>query len=139
MSVSDFLSAQESPRKELLSAIHETIIDADKKATATVGKMMRQEMILYKCAGNFKYGLAGGKNHMSLHAMPIYCSPALHTKYAALLNNAKFQKGCINFIAASDMPLKIVKELMKDCAKTDMAAMLEKYKKSKKEKVNTNK
>lgn len=132
MSVAEFLSAQESPRKEILSAIHNIIIDADKKATAAVGKMMGKEMILYTCGGNFKYGLASVKNYMSIHAMPIYGSPKLHNKYSALLTNATFQKGCINFKSASDMPLDIIKEMMDDCAKVDLAAIREQYLASKK-------
>lgn len=132
MSVSEFLSSQQSPRKELLSAIHNIIIDADKKATATIGKMMGKEMILYTCGGTFKYGLASVKNYMSIHAMPIYSSPKLHNKYSALLGNATFQKGCINFKSASDMPLDIIKEMMTDCAKVDLAAIRDQYLASKK-------
>lgn len=133
MSVSEFLSAQPSPRKEILSAIHNIIIEADKKATPKVDKMMGKEMIIYSCAGNFKYALANVKNHMSLHVLPMYGYPALHDKYAALLKDATFQKGCINFKTASEMPLKILKELMNDCAKIDLAKLMEQFKSSKKE------
>ena len=132
MSVSEFLAKQVSPQKELLAAIHKIITDTDKKAAAKIGKMMGKEMIMYTCGGIFKYGLANGKNYMSLHLMPIYSSSPLHYKYSKLLSKAKFQKGCINFKEGADMPLKIVKDLMTDCAKIDLAAIMQQYKDSKK-------
>ena len=64
--------------------------------------------------------------------MPIYGSPILYSKYENLLNKAKFQKGCINFKSAEEMPLKIVKQLMADCSKIDLPAIKEAYIKSKK-------
>jgi len=54
-------------------------------------------MIVYNAPGIFKYGLSSVKNYMSLHVLPIYGSASLHSKYKALLLNANFQKGCINF------------------------------------------
>jgi hypothetical protein len=129
MSITKFLSALPPERKQILSAIHEIIINADKKVEAKVGEMMGKEMILYTTGGVFKYGLASVKNYMSLHLMPIYGSPKLHSKYVNLLKDAKFQKGCINFVKAEEMPLDLVQELLKDCAGIDLVALMEQMKK----------
>ena len=107
--------------------IHEIIIQNDKTVTASIEPMMGKEMIVYKAPGTFKYGLSSMKNYMSLHVMPIYGSTILYSKYKALLKNAAFQKGCINFKNSEEMPLKIVKDLMTDCSKIDLRAIKENY------------
>lgn len=84
-------------------------------------------MIIYKGKGVMKYGLAGVKNYMSLHVMPIYASSTLYTKYKTLLSKASFQKGCINFDNAEQMPVAIVRQLMADCAKVDLLKMKEDF------------
>lgn len=130
MSISSYIQQQAPERKELLKEIHEIIIEADKTVTPAIEKMMGKEMILYKAGGVMKYGLSSVKSHMSLHVMPIYGSAKLHTKYEKLLSKAKFQKGCINFKSADEMPANIVTELLTDCAKIDLVAMLQDLKKN---------
>src|ERR1700740_525029 len=132
MTISEFI-AQSPDRKKVLKQIHDCILKADKSVTAEVEPMMGKEMIVYK-AGTFKYGLASAKNHMSLHLLPIYVAPDLHTKYEAILKSASFQKGCINFKSEEEMPLKIVKDLITDCAKIDLKAIRENQLKSKSKK-----
>ncbi len=83
--------------ENFFSAIHQIIVGADKKANAEVGSMMGKEMLIYKCADIFKYGLSSMKNYMSLHLMPMYGSPKIYDKYVKLLNKAKFQKGLYQF------------------------------------------
>lgn len=129
MSTSVFLAEQAPERKEILSVIHEIILAEDTKVKAAVGNMMGKEMILYTVSGAFKYGLSSVKTHMSLHLMPIYCEPNLHTRYETLLNKAKFQKGCINFKSAEEMPINVVKQLIKDCSKVDLNEIMERFKK----------
>jgi uncharacterized protein YdhG (YjbR/CyaY superfamily) len=131
MKPADFLTKLTPERKFLLSAIHEIILNKDKDVKAEVEKMMGKEMITYKTSGVFKYGLSDAKNNMSLHLMPIYCSVKLHSKYEKLLDKAKFQKGCINFKNNKEMPLDILKNLISDCSKVDVVAVIEKYKKEK--------
>lgn len=131
MSIADYLSNQPPARQGLLNKIHEIITREDKTVKPEVAPMMGKEMIIYKAHGTFKYGLAGVKNYMSLHVLPIYGSAALHTKYKGLLNKAAFQKGCINFNNEEEMPLDIVKLLMADCSKIDLRAIRETYLKSK--------
>lgn len=132
MPISKFISKQPSERQKILREIHEIIIQADKIVKAEVELMMGKEMIVYKASGIFKYGLSSVKNYMSLHAMPIYGSPVLHSRYKNILQKAKFQKGCINFINEEDMPLDIVNQLIKDCSKIDLLKIKEDYIKSRK-------
>ncbi|HEY5592181.1 MAG TPA: hypothetical protein VIK55_14345 [Paludibacter sp.] len=133
MDIKEYLSNQPVERQNLLTNIHETIMGNDKSVKAEVGSMMGKAMIIYKGKGLMKYGLSSVKNYMSLHAMPIYGSTVLHTKYKTLLPKANFQKGCINFINEFDMPLEIVKALIVDCSAIDLLKMKEDYLKSKKQ------
>lgn len=127
-----YISRQPADRKKILSNIHSTIIENDKSVIAEVGSMMGKEMIVYKGKGVMKYGLASVKHYISLHLMPIYVSKTLHSKYRTLLPLANFQKGCINFNNENEIPIKIVRELIIDCASFDLAKMREEYLKSKK-------
>ena len=106
MSVSEFISGQLLERQRLLSQIHKIIIQEDKTVKAAVEPMMGKEMVVYKAAGIFKYGLSSVKNYMSLHVIPIYASPVLYSRYKDLLKTANFQKGCINFKNENEMPLE---------------------------------
>jgi len=131
MNIETYILNQPSNRQELLTKIHKIIIESDKTVQADVGPMMGKEMILYNAPGIFKYGLAGVKNYMSLHVMPIYGSEKLYTKYKKLLSGANFQKGCINFKDEKEMPPAIVKELITECSKIDLMKIKEQYLKSK--------
>ena len=132
MPISKFISNQPRERQKILKEIHEIIIQADKSVTAEVAFMMGKEMIVYKAPGIFKYGLSSVKNYMSLHAMPIYGSQVLYSRYKNILKKAKFQKGCINFIREEDMPLDILSNLITDCSKIDLLKIKEGYIKSRK-------
>jgi replication-associated recombination protein RarA len=134
MSISEFITAQPEERQELLSQLHEIIIQKDKTVTPVIAPMMGKEMIIYNAPGSFKYGLASVKKYMSLHVLPMYGSTVIYEKYKALLKDASFQKGCINFKNKDEMPLKIVKELIIDCSKIDLRAIRENYLKSKSKK-----
>jgi len=127
MEINTYISKQPSERQTILKIIHEAIIENDKSVKAEVGSMMGKMMIIYKGKGFMKYGLASVKNYMSLHALPIYGSTILHTKYKTLLNKANFQKGCINFINESEMPIEIIKELIADCSTVDLLKMKQDY------------
>ena len=123
MTIAEFISNQSIERQDLLSKIHEIIIKEDKSVDPKIGTMMGKEMIIYNAPGTFKYGLSSLKKYISLHAMPIYASTALHAKYKGLLNKANFQKGCINFRDETEMPVEILKLLIADCAKVDLFAI----------------
>jgi hypothetical protein len=132
--IKQFISKQALTRQNLLTKIHEIIVDTDKTVEPIVEPMMGHEMIVYKARGMMKYALASVKKYMSLHVLPIYSSKPLFEKYQILLNKAKFQKGCVNFDNEEEMPLDIVKQLMKDCSKIDLVKIREEYLKSKKSK-----
>jgi hypothetical protein len=134
MSIAEFISTQPEERQELLSQLHEIITQKDKTVTAVIAPMMGKEMIIYNTAGSFKYGLSSVKNYMSLHVLPMYVSTVLYEKYKALLKEANFQKGCINFKNKNEIPLKIVKDLIDDCSKIDLRAIRENQLKSKSKK-----
>jgi hypothetical protein len=132
MTIIEYITKQSPERKEILSNIHAIIIQEDKSVEPKIGTMMGKEMILYNAPGTFKYGLSSVKNYISLHAMPIYASPAIHAKYKSLLPKANFQKGCINFRDEKEMPLEILRLLIADCSKIDLSAIREEYLKSRK-------
>jgi hypothetical protein len=132
MTIAEFISNQSVERQDLLSNIHTIILQEDKSVEPKTGMMMGKEMILYNTPGIFKYGLSSVKNHISLHAMPIYASATLHSKYKSLLPKTTFQKGCINFRDEKEMPLDILRMLIADCSKVDLAAIRDEYLKSRK-------
>jgi hypothetical protein len=132
MTIEQFISQQESERQEILSKIHLAILDIDKTVSAEIGKMMGKVMIIYNAPGTFKYGLSSVKKYISLHLLPIYCVPTLHSKYQELLPKASFQKGCINFTSEDEVPFEILKSLLMDCSKIDLLKIREDYLKSKK-------
>jgi len=131
MTIEQFIETQAIDRQNILSTIHYAILEVDKTVSGQIGKMMGKEMILYNAPGTFKYALSSVKKHMSLHLMPIYCVPSLHIKYKALLPNASFQKGCINFTTEKEVPFEILKSLLVDCSKIDLIKIREDYLQSK--------
>ena len=136
MTPAEFISRQDVSRKTLLSDIHEIILETDKAVIPVIGKMMGKEMIIYYIGKSnmMKYALSSVKEYMSLHVLPMYGSPVIYNKYIKELDKAKFQKGCINFKSKEEMPLPVVKALLKDCAPVDLLAIREKYLKDKKAK-----
>jgi hypothetical protein len=129
MTIIEFIKSWPAERQATLTELHETILANDPAVVAVIKPMMGKEMILYEERCYMKYGLASTKNHMSLHCLPMYMNPALHTKYVGLLPDAKFQKGCINFTDGAAMPLTTVAALVADCSAINIADMLEKRKK----------
>jgi hypothetical protein len=132
--IEEFIASQPSERQQLLRQIHKIISTNDKTVIPNIEPMMGIPMIIYKDRGVMKYGLSGVKKHMSLHLLPIYTVPALHTRYKALLTRANFQKGCINFTDEEAMPLDIVGALIADCATIDLLKIRADYLQSKKTK-----
>ncbi|TFF37285.1 hypothetical protein [Mucilaginibacter psychrotolerans] len=123
MSPTEYISQQAPERQAILTALHDAILANDKTVAPVVEPMMGKEMIIYKERAYMKYGLASVKNYMSIHCMPIYMNPAFHAKYTPLLPDAKFQKGCINFIDAREMSLDIAGQLFAECAAISIVAM----------------
>ncbi|MBW4891545.1 DUF1801 domain-containing protein [Mucilaginibacter sp. HMF5004] len=134
MTIAEHLDQKDPIRQPLLKALHEIIIKNDPSVEAVVGTMMGKEMILYNDRGSFKYGLAAPKEYMSLHVLPMYMNAPLHEKYVNLLPKAKFQKGCINFKNADEIPLTIAAQLITDCAPIDLIKIRQDYLDAKKKK-----
>jgi hypothetical protein len=130
--IQDFIAGQPKERQKLLSDLHKLIMKNDKTVTPVIEPMMGKEMIIYKGKKMMKYGLASMKDYMSLHALPIYMNPPLHAKYEPLLNKASFQKGCINFSSAEQMPFTVVEQFITDCSVIDLEKIREEQLKSKK-------
>jgi hypothetical protein len=126
MTAADYILKQDVGRRPILSSIHAIILQEDKSVIHHVGAMMGKDMILYTEKGHFKYGLASAKNYITIHSMPIYGGSSLHKKYQELLPAARFQKGCLNFKTAADMPLETIRQLFADCARVSIAVMMEK-------------
>ena len=131
MSIIEFISTQPEERQELLTKLHEIIIQKDTTVTPVIAPMMGKVMIIYNAPGTFKYGLSSVKNYMSLHVLPMYGSAIIYEKYKSLLKDASFQKGCINFKSKDQMPLIIVEDLIAECSKIDLRALRDEYLKSK--------
>lgn len=129
MSIADFISQAPAERRDTLTAIHTSILANDPSVVPAVKPMMGKEMILYEERCYMKYGLASVKGYMSLHCLPMYMNPALHSKYVPLLPSTKFQKGCINFEDGNQMPLSVVSALIADCSAINIAEVLENRKK----------
>ena len=123
MTIPDYISRQLPDRQKMIAEIHEIILAKDKTVQAEIEPMMGKEMIIYKASGMFKYGLSSVKDHMSLHVLPIYCSPELHAKYKKLLPLATFQKGCINFRNSESVPTAILRDLIGECSRIDLFAI----------------
>ena len=135
--INNFILEQPTERQPVFKNIHLIIIEEDKTIVASIEKMMGKEMIIYKDRGMMKYALASVKNYMSLHVLPMYMSAELFSKYKSLLNKASFQKGCINFLLADEMPLKIVRQLIHDCSTIDLIKIREDQLKEKKAKAKS--
>ena len=131
--VKNYITGQPRDRQSVLSGIHSVIVEGDKTVIPVVKPMMGKQMIIYEDRSFMKYALAGVKNYMSLHVLPMYGSKVLFSKYQKLLPAAKFQKGCINFNTAEEMPLEIVRQLIWDCSTIDLLKIRENYLNEKKQ------
>ncbi|SHN32815.1 DUF1801 domain-containing protein [Mucilaginibacter sp. OK098] len=129
MTVTEYISSVPAERQATLTTLHEAILANDPTVTPVIKPMMGKEMILYEERCYMKYGLASTKNYMSLHCLPMYMNPSLHSKYADLLPAAKFQKGCINFTDGEALPPAVLTALIAECSSISIADMLEKRKK----------
>jgi len=85
MTVPEYLAEVEGSRRETMAAMHGLILKTNPRVVPGVGKMMAKKMVIYKLGGFFTYGLASLKGHITLHAMPMYCTPTIRAKYTKLL------------------------------------------------------
>jgi len=79
---------------------------------------MEKEMIIYESPkGMFFAALASGKNYMSIHIMSLYFHPELVAKFKPLSKGVKMGKACINFTSLDQLPLELIKSILKNGAK----------------------
>ncbi len=123
MTVAEFVNSLGPERKLMLSRLRELILKHDRNVTESVERTMGHHMIVYRTPdGIFKYAVSSTKAYVSFHSMVMYCSSGggkgvgLREKYQALLPKAKFQKGCINFEDAGQMPVEIIGDLIRESA-----------------------
>ncbi|MFN8396571.1 MAG: DUF1801 domain-containing protein [Bacteroidia bacterium] len=128
----EYIEQQLPERQEVLRALHGIIQENDASITPVVEPMMGKEMIIYKAHGMMKYALSSVKAYISLHVLPMYGSAAIHARYVALLPDAQFQKGCINFKEPSQLPLAVAEALIRDCAPIDLKKLREEQLQSRK-------
>lgn len=120
-----YLDSLPEDRKEVISKLRELILKSDPLVREVVGGMMGKEMLVYMQGDVFKYALSSVKQHMSFHSMVMYGSSlrfggsGLREKFEKLLPKAKFQKGCINFKNALQMPMDTAEKFIKEMAKVE--------------------
>ena len=134
MTITEFISSQPAEPKELLYCLHEVILKSDKTVTAVIAPMIGKDINIYNAPDSFKYGLVSVMKYMSLHGLPMYMNTDIYNKYKVLLPSASFQKGCINFNNKEEMPLKLIKDLIKECFTIDLSAIREQQLKAKSKK-----
>ncbi len=130
--IEQFLAEQPEAWQPMMADLNRIILSADPSVTPVVEPMMGKRMIIYKDRGSMKYALAGMKDFMTLHVLPIYGSPALSEKYKALLPKAGFRKGCFNFTGPDQVPPEVARQLFEECAPIDLVKIREDYLKSRK-------
>ena len=125
MTPKQYLDTLPEDRKELISKLRELILKSDPLVKEVVGGMMGREMLMYMQGDLMKYALSSVKQHMSFHSMVMYFSSnrfdgsGMREKFEKLLPKAKFQKGCINFKSAMQLPLDIAEKFVKEMANVE--------------------
>ena len=125
MTPKQYLDSLPEDRKEVISKLRALILKSDPLVKEVVGGMMGREMLMYMQGDFMKYALSSVKQHMSFHSMVMYGSSVkfggseLREKFEKLLPKAKFQKGCINFKNAVQLPLDIAEKFVKEMAKAE--------------------
>jgi hypothetical protein len=125
MTPKQYIESLPEDRKEVISKLREFILKSDPLVKEVVGGMMGKEMLVFMQDDIMKYALSSMKEHMSFHSMVMYGSSlrfggsGLREKFEKLLPKAKFQKGCINFKNAMQMPLDIAEKFIKEMSKVE--------------------
>ena len=125
MTPKQYLDTLPEDRKEVISNLRELILKSDPLVKEVVAGMMGREMLMYMQGDFMKYALSSVKQHMSFHSMVMYGSSVrfdgsgLRERFEKLLPKAKFQKGCVNFKNAMQMPMGIAEKFVKEMAKVE--------------------
>lgn len=117
MTISEFINEMEANHKIVVEKIMKIITKYEPNLTPKIIKTMGKEMIGYEQEGVFKYALASHPKHLSLHNMVMYCYPELNNQFIKEIKNAKFRKGCINFIKLDNFSYETIEKLIEESAK----------------------
>jgi hypothetical protein len=101
----------------LVEALRRIVRDNDAEATESRGLMMGEGGWMFHRDGEFAYAVTVGKTRVTLHVMPMYCSPSIHAAYSKRIRDGKFGKGCIRFKLDAAPELSSIAALIRDCAK----------------------
>ena len=125
MTPKQYLDSLPEDRKAIISKLRGFILKSDPLVKEVVSSMMGKEMLMYMQGDFMKYALSSVKDHMSFHSMVMYGSSkrfggsGLRERYEKLLPTVKFQKGCINFKNAVQMPLDIVEKFVDEMSEVE--------------------
>lgn len=116
MTKDDFCKSLPAVHRGLIEKLLPVIASHEAHVHWDVGQAMGAEMLIYRQDGEFKYAFSSHNNHLSFHAMVMYCYPELHRKHSKLMKSATFQKGCINFKDGVAFPFAAFEEFIRDAA-----------------------
>lgn len=102
----------------LVDAFKRIIVDNDATVVVSSGLMMGEKGWMFHREKEFTYAVTGGKTRVSLHAMPMYCDPKIHSKFKKLITNGDFGKGCIRFKPDAEVDVKLIAQFIRECAKS---------------------
>ncbi len=77
---------------------------------------MGESGVIFREEGEFKYAITEGRDRVTLHALPMYCNSAVHSRFKKLLKGTSFGKGCIRFKATSEVDLSHLAQFIQACA-----------------------
>ncbi|MSO97874.1 MAG: hypothetical protein EXR11_06605 [Rhodospirillaceae bacterium] len=100
----------------LIEAFKRIIVENDQSVSMSAGLMMGEKGWTFHRAGEFRYAVASGKTRVTLHALPMYCQPKIHTAYKKRIANGDFGKGCIRFKFDAKVDLDVIATFIRDCA-----------------------
>lgn len=116
MTPKEFLETLPPDRRAVIAKLRTMILKGDPLVREVVSVFMGREALVYLQGDIFKYALAVGKEHMSLHSMVLYGSKTLHENFRKMMPKVKFQKGCLNFKSTSQLSLPLAEKLIKEMA-----------------------
>jgi hypothetical protein len=97
------------------------------------GKWLKGLIVYTTAEGHFVYALGPrSRGRTSFHMMPYYGSLALQKKYGSTLKKFLSGKSCILFKRSDDLPLAVIKEIIRSGTKKYRAVMNQMKKKGSK-------
>lgn len=125
MTPKQFIDSLPEDRKEVISKLRELILKSDPLVKEVVAGMMGRDSLIFLQGDMMKYALSSVKEHMSFHSMVMYGSSIrfgtgdLRERFEKLLPKAKFQKGCVNFKNAMQLPLDVAEKFIAEMARAE--------------------